>query len=96
MMSAIQEAYYQRPKNPSLLTVLTECAAETGLNIDRFRQDMASAELDKELQAQNTPARNLGVRTFPSLRLRQGRRLSIVPIDYNQRGILPFLPGRPN
>ncbi|MGR8979936.1 MAG: DsbA family protein [Gammaproteobacteria bacterium] len=83
MIGAIQEAYYQQAKNPSLRTVLIGCAVEIGLDVDRFIQDLGSAEFDKELRAQIQLARNLGVSTFPSLRLQQGSQLSTICVDYN-------------
>jgi putative protein-disulfide isomerase len=40
MIGAIQTAYYQKAKNPSLESTLLECALEVGLDANRFADDL--------------------------------------------------------
>ncbi len=82
MISAIQKAYYQQAKNPSLQSVLVECAAEAGLDTVKFVQDLTSAETEAQLQHQIGLARSLGVSSFPSLRLRQQGQIISITVDY--------------
>ncbi|MGZ8187350.1 MAG: DsbA family protein [Methylosarcina sp.] len=82
MIQAIQNAYYRQAKNPALQPVLMECAADIGLDLKKFEQDMKSLDLEKELQDQLSQARQLGVNTYPSLRLQQGARISSITVNY--------------
>lgn len=82
MIAAIQTAYYQNAKNPSLPSTLLQCALEIGLAVDRFANDLSSDEIDKELQNEISTARNLSVMSFPSLLLEHNGRLFPVSIDY--------------
>jgi putative protein-disulfide isomerase len=89
MIQAIQNAYYRQAKNPALLPVLLECAANIGLDLEKFEQDMKSPVLEKEFQDQLSQARQLGVNTYPSLRLQQGDRISSITVNYlNYRAML--------
>lgn len=82
MIHAIQNAYYQHAQNPALQAVLVECANDAGLEADQFVRDLHSFSVEKELQEHIGLARKMGATTFPSLRLRQGDRLTSIPIDY--------------
>lgn len=82
MILAIQQAYYRQAKNPALPSVLQECAAVIGLDLNRFVQDMTSESLDRELQDQIGQARRWGVTTYPSLRLRHGKRIVPIAVNY--------------
>ena len=82
MIGAIQTAYYQKAKNPSLQSTLLECALEVGLAVDRFTNDLTSDEIEEELHSEIGTARTLGVISFPSLLLEHDGRLFPVSVDY--------------
>ncbi len=82
MVQAIQMAYYQRAKNPSLPETLLECANEIGLDVKIFVEDLVSAEIAKELQQEIQQARNMGVNSYPSLRLMHDNAVVPISIDY--------------
>jgi len=82
MTDAIQTAYYQKAKNPSLKSTLLECALEVRLAVVRFANDLASDEIEQELQNEISTARSLGVISYPSLLLERDGRLFSVSVDY--------------
>jgi putative protein-disulfide isomerase len=82
MIGAIQTAYYQKAKNPSLQSTLLQCALEVGLAVDRFANDLASAEIEEELQSEIAIARSKGVISYPALLLEHNGRLFPVSVDY--------------
>jgi len=82
MIGAIQTAYYQKAKNPSLQSTLLQCALEVGLAVDKFANDLASDEIEEELQNEIGTARSLSVISYPSLLLEHGSRLFPVSVDY--------------
>ena len=82
MIGAIQTAYYQKAKNPSLTSTLLQCALEVGLAVDKFAHDLASDEIEMELQNEIGTARILSVISYPSLLLEHAGRLFPVSVDY--------------
>jgi len=82
MIGAIQTAYYQKAKNPSLESTLLECALEVGLDANRFADDLTSNEIEEELQNEIRIAGKLGVISYPSLLLEHDGRLFPVAVDY--------------
>ena len=82
MIGAIQTAYYQKAKNPSLTSTLLQCALEVGLAVDKFAHDLASDEIEMELQNEIATARSLSVISYPSLLLKYAGRLFPVSVDY--------------
>ena len=82
MIGAIQTAYYQKAKNPSLESTLLECALEVGLDANRFADDLTSNEIEEELQNEIRKARKLGVISYPSLLLEHNGRLFPITVDY--------------
>ncbi len=82
MIEAIQMGYYQQAMNPSLPETLCACAHEVGLNVEQFRTDLASAEIEQALQRDLHLTRELGVNSYPSLRLVQGQTIVPIKIDY--------------
>ena len=82
MIGAIQTAYYQKAKNPSLPSTLLQCALEVGLAVDKFENDLTSDEIEEELQNEISTARSLSVISYPSLLLEHGGRLFPVSVDY--------------
>jgi putative protein-disulfide isomerase len=89
MIDAIQHAYYLRAMNPSDNSTLIALAAELGLDVARFSDDLVSNEIEDELQQHFLRRRKLGVRVFPSLVLAKGSAL--FPIDINYESHLPML-----
>ena len=67
MFRAVQRAYYTEARNPSDLETLTSLAAELGLDAGRFERDIASPEIEAQLQRDFETRRRLGVREFPTL-----------------------------
>ena len=82
MIGAIQTAYYQKAKNPSLESTLLECALEVGLDVNRFADDLTSNEIEEELQNEIRIARKLDVISYPSLLLEHNGGLFPVTVDY--------------
>ena len=59
-----------------------DCALEVGLDVDRFANDLASDEIELELQNEISTARSLGVSSYPSLQLEDNGRIYPVSVDY--------------
>ena len=82
MIRAIQTAYYQQAKNPSLPETLQACAQEIGLDAETFIEDLKSPAIESELQHQMQQARSMEVYSYPSLRLVHHNTVYPVAIDY--------------
>ncbi|SFP61468.1 putative protein-disulfide isomerase [Nitrosomonas cryotolerans] len=82
MLQAIQTAYYQNAKNPSLLTILQECATEVGLDANKFIKDLTDPIIDCELQREIKYARSMNVFSYPSLRLVHNETQFPITVDY--------------
>lgn len=82
MIEAIQVAYYQNAKNPSLAVVLQQCAGKIGLDVNVFTKDLDSSNIEAELQQEIHLAREMGIRSYPSLYLQQGNELFSIGVDY--------------
>lgn len=89
MIRAIQTAYYQQAKNPSLPETLQACAQEIGLDAETFIEDLKSPAIESELQLQMQQARSMEVYSYPSLRLVHNDIVFPVAVDYlNHRTML--------
>lgn len=82
MIRAIQIAYYQQAKNPSLPETLQTCAREIGLNAEIFIEDLRSPAIEGELQHQMQWARSMDGYSYPSLRLVHNDTVFPIAIDY--------------
>lgn len=82
MTHRIQQAYYLQAKNPSDMNVLIELAADIGLNVDRFKSDCSSPEMNELLNKEIRFTRELGLNSFPSLAILGGGRVVPVKLDY--------------
>lgn len=82
MIRAIQIAYYQQAKNPSLPETLQACAREIGLDAETFIEDLKSPAIESELQHQIQRARSMNVYSYPSLRLAHNDTVFPIAIDY--------------
>ena len=82
MLNAIQKAYYQQAKNPSLQTTLQECATKIGLDPVNFIEDLTSTKIEDELQGEIKLTRNMGVSSYPSLCLLHNEQQFLITVDY--------------
>lgn len=82
MIRAIQTAYYQQAKNPSLAETLHACAHELGLDVKTFIEDLKSPMIGSELQQQIQQARSMDVYSYPSLRLVNNNTVFPIAINY--------------
>lgn len=82
MIFGIQKAYYLYAKNPSDDAILIEIARSLGLDSMRFQQLLDAPETHRHLDNEIQQSRALGVRSFPSLLLQQGKSAWQVPVDY--------------
>lgn len=87
MILAIQRAYYQRALNPSEPETLIQLASEIGMDKGAFRSSLASKETNEELRRQIALAGRFGVRSFPSLVVRDNNRVRPVSIDYKDHQV---------
>ncbi|KAF7785805.1 putative protein-disulfide isomerase [Pseudoalteromonas rubra] len=67
MAKAIQTAYYQQAKNPSLDATLVGCARAIGLDDVQFESVLHAAETEAQFQQHLDVARRLQVTGFPAL-----------------------------
>ncbi len=67
MINGIQQAYYQYAQNPADVSTLTNVAASIGLNVDRFKTDIESAQVETLFAKDRHKSQVLGVQGFPSL-----------------------------
>ncbi|MCF2859138.1 DsbA family protein [Pseudoalteromonas sp. SMS1] len=67
MAKAIQSAYYQQAKNPSLGHTLAACAEAIGLDTQAFLDRLASNQTESEFQRHLGVAQQLQVSGFPAL-----------------------------
>lgn len=94
LLRAIQLAYYQTARNPSLAITLQECAAEIGLDEDAFINDLLSPAIENELRSEIQFTRSMGVTSYPSLRLLHDQELFAITIDYlNHRTMIDEIIG---
>ncbi|WP_434939243.1 DsbA family protein [Shewanella sp. HL-SH8] len=82
MINAIQQAYYLRAKNPSDIAVLSELAVSIGMDKNHFEQQMHSEEVEQQLMAEITQARQLPIQGFPSLVLQYQQQFYPIKLDY--------------
>ena len=82
MIFAIQQAYYLQARNPSNDSTLIELAEEIGLDRGRFAADLRHPDTHVELLEEIRWARELGVRSFPTLLLSHDEGYSEMPVDY--------------
>ncbi|KZN39390.1 hypothetical protein N480_00745 [Pseudoalteromonas luteoviolacea S2607] len=67
MVKAIQSAYYQQAKNPSLQETLVDCARSIEINGDEFLQALNAQETEDLLQQHLGITQQLRVSGFPAL-----------------------------
>jgi putative protein-disulfide isomerase len=84
MTQKIQQAYYQKARNPSDDSTLIELAAEIGLDQQAFNDDLASNETQQRLLEEISQSRSLGVNGFPSLVLECNGRIELIQTNYTK------------
>ncbi len=88
MIHAIQQAYYQDAKNPSIATTLFKCAESIGLNVEQFQKDIDSEAIDQELKKQINFSYKSGISSYPSLLLLINKQHHSIEIDYNNEKLI--------
>lgn len=92
MTHALQEAYYLRAMNPSDTDTHLALAAELGLDVPKFTEDLASDRLETAFREELALAHSLPIQGFPSMVLRVGGQFWEVPLDYrDHQGALVFV-----
>ncbi|MCP5275553.1 MAG: DsbA family protein [Burkholderiales bacterium] len=82
MLQAIQKAYYQNAKNPSLSKTLCDCAEAIGIDRALFATDLTSDGIESVLKQELKIATKLYAFSFPSLRLVHEGKLYSITVDY--------------
>ncbi len=82
MINALQEAYYLNAKNPSDVEVHLELAADLGLDVAQFTNDLASKKLEAAFNEELNFARSLPISGFPSMVLLHNEQAYVIPLDY--------------
>ncbi len=83
MFEAIQRAYYREARNPSDAEVLVALAGEIGLDTRRFARDLASLEIEQQMQDGFNLRRAMNANQFPSLVVREGISAIFVAKGYS-------------
>jgi putative protein-disulfide isomerase len=86
MTKAIQHAYYQQARNPSDSDTLIELAGELSLDVKKFSDSLNSKKTRLILEQEIFQAAEMGVASYPNLRLQVGNSNWRVAIDYNDAG----------
>ena len=82
MTGRIQQAYYLQARNPSDNSTLIELAAEIGLDVERFAQNLISESTQQVLLAEIQSARSMGINSFPSLAVVNDGVLQHIELNY--------------
>jgi putative protein-disulfide isomerase len=88
MIEAIQRAYYLRAMNPSEPETLFELAEELVLDGPQFVRDFEFTDVELELQRQFQLRRDLQVRSFPSLVLKNASAYKRIQHDYGDYRVM--------
>lgn len=88
MITAIQEAYYQKAMNPSDATTLISLAKQSGMDEKKFEEDLKSQKIEEDLQNELNFRRSLYVKTFPSLILKYKKELYPINIKYDDYEVM--------
>ncbi|NTS78770.1 DsbA family protein [Catenovulum sp. SM1970] len=67
MIEAIQTAYYQQAKNPSLTDTLCDCASTIEIDVNQFNQHLTSQHTQAEFIQHLAISQQFGVTGFPAL-----------------------------
>jgi putative protein-disulfide isomerase len=86
MILAIQRAYYLEARNPSDRQTLITLAAGLGIDASLFADTLDSMETRTRLAHEMQLSHALGATGFPSLRLRTGKAIRPITVDYHDAG----------
>ena len=82
MTAQIQQAYYQQARNPSDNQTLIELAAELGLDIDRFEEQLLAEATQQKLLDEIATARSMRINGFPSVVVEDQNGLRRIATNY--------------
>lgn len=88
MITAIQEAYYLKAKNPSDIDTLADCAESIGMNPGAFMQAIVGPEINEALEQELAFTHHLGARSFPTLVLKAADKWFEIALDYNDASVM--------
>ena len=82
MTARIQRAYYLEARNPSDNETLVELAANIGLDVERFSEDLVSEATQRNLLTEIQSVRAIGIDSFPSLAVQNAGKLTHIGLNY--------------
>ncbi len=82
MIYGIQKSYYLEAQNPSNDDVLIDIAENLGLDIEKFKLDLKSLQVNEILLNEVKLARSMDINSMPSLVLQINDTLKEINIDY--------------
>ena len=82
MIYGIQKSYYLEAQNPSNEDVLINIAKKLGFDIDKFKIDLKSSQVNEILLNEIKLARSMDINSMPSLALQINGSLKGIDIDY--------------
>ena len=82
MIYGVQKSYYLEAQNPSNDDVLIDIAENLGLDIDQFKLDLKSSQVNEILLDEIKLARSMNINSMPSLVIQFNDTLKVIDIDY--------------
>ena len=82
MIYGIQKSYYLEAQNPSNDNVLINIAESLGLDIDKFKIDLKSSQVNNILLNEIKLAKSMDINSMPSLAFQINSTLKGIDIDY--------------
>ena len=82
MIYGIQKSYYLEAQNPSNEDVLINIAKKLGIDIDKFKIDLKSSQVNEILLNEIKLSRSMDINSMPSLALQIDETLKVIDIDY--------------
>jgi len=82
MIYGIQKSYYLEAQNPSNDDVLINIAESLGLDIEKFKMDLKSSQINEILLDEIKLTRSMDINSMPSLALKINSTLKGIDIDY--------------
>ena len=82
MIYGIQKSYYLEAQNPSNEDVLINIAKKLGFDIDKFKIDLKSSQVNEILLNEIKLSRSMDINSMPSLALQIDETLKVIDIDY--------------
>ena len=82
MIYGIQKSYYLEAQNPSNEAVLINIAKKLGLDINKFKIDLNSSQVNEILLDEIKLTKSMDINSIPSLVLQINNTLKAIDIDY--------------